>query len=89
MKAVIKLKFIFISGIFTTSLTGVYLFTWVSTARKLAGECSYDIWVKLMVNGNYKISAAAESMNDWNVHQGSSTAVLRLTKGGRVLDSTL
>lgn len=44
-----------IAGIFRATLPGVYLFSWSITARRDGGVDAYDVWVKLVVNGEHKV----------------------------------
>ena len=73
-----------IAGIFTAPVSGVYLFSWAATARKLPGEHAYDIWVKLQVNGAHQVGCVAESRDDTDDNQGSNTVLLRVNQGDQV-----
>ncbi|XP_060607030.1 uncharacterized protein LOC132759297 [Ruditapes philippinarum] len=72
------------SGIFHVPISGVFLFSWSTSARVLPGGQTYDVWVKLVVNGVHQIGAAAESQVVKDDNQGSSTIILRLKKGDEV-----
>ncbi|XP_052761389.1 caprin-2-like [Mya arenaria] len=72
------------NGRFRAPLPGLYLFSWAVTAKQLPGQIGYNIWAKLMKNGNHMIEAVAESYTDNEDNQGSSTAVLMLSRGDEV-----
>ena len=70
------------------SVSGVYLFSWTATARKLSGESGYDIWNTLQVNGRSIASGVAESYDDVDDEQGSATVVIHVNRGDLVWTSS-
>ncbi|XP_052762171.1 uncharacterized protein LOC128204803 [Mya arenaria] len=72
------------TGIFRAPVPGLYLFSWAVTARKQQGLNGYNIWAKLMMNGNHTVEAVAESYTDTEDNQGSNTAVLMMSRGDEV-----
>ena len=68
--------------------SGIYLFSWTSTSRKVPGEHSYDIWNYLKVNGQTIASSVSESDIDTEDQQGSATVVIHCTQGDAVWTSS-
>ncbi|KAL4222494.1 hypothetical protein ACF0H5_018533 [Mactra antiquata] len=72
------------TGIFNVPTTGVYLFSWSVTAKKMYDEHPYEVWVKLVINSNHQLGAVAESRNDTFDSQGSNSAVVQCTENDEV-----
>ncbi|KAL4239823.1 Complement component C1q domain [Mactra antiquata] len=68
------------TGIFNVPTTGVYLFSWSVTAKKILNEHPYEVWVKLVINGNHMLGAVAESRNDTYDSQGSNSIVVHCSQ---------
>ncbi|KAL4225574.1 Complement C1q-like protein 4 [Mactra antiquata] len=75
------------SGIFRVPVTGVYLFSWSATAKKVPTGNAYEAWSRLYVNGKVQLDAVAESRIDTYDSQGSSTVVIHCEQGWEVWTS--
>ncbi|XP_045209459.2 complement C1q tumor necrosis factor-related protein 7-like [Mercenaria mercenaria] len=68
------------TGVFTVPVDGVYLFSY------FVAEINNDqIVLRLVVNGQNKVDAVAEGLQDRHNDQGGNVVILKLTAGDRVL----
>ncbi|KAL3870858.1 hypothetical protein ACJMK2_038893 [Sinanodonta woodiana] len=72
------------TGVFSATVGGVYIFAWSVAARDDGTLSAPDIWTKLVVNGEHKVSAVAESTQLRDDEMGTNVAILRLDQGDAV-----
>ncbi|KAK3577805.1 hypothetical protein CHS0354_024849 [Potamilus streckersoni] len=72
------------TGVFSATVGGVYIFAWSVAARDDGTLSAPDIWTKLVVNGEHKVSAVAESTQIRDDEMGTNVAILRLDQGDAV-----
>ncbi|KAL3870859.1 hypothetical protein ACJMK2_038894 [Sinanodonta woodiana] len=72
------------TGVFTVPITGIYIFAWTVAARDDGNMQVPDIYTKLVVNGQHKASAVAESTQTRDDEMGTNIIILRVEKGDAV-----
>ncbi|KAK3577806.1 hypothetical protein CHS0354_024850 [Potamilus streckersoni] len=72
------------TGVFSVPITGIYIFAWTVAARDDGNLQVPDIYTKLVVNGQHKTTAMAESTQVRDDEMGTNIAILRVEKGDAV-----
>ncbi|XP_053403379.1 uncharacterized protein LOC123555672 isoform X2 [Mercenaria mercenaria] len=71
------------TGVFTCPQAGMYMFTFFIGERSNTDGIK-QMWADLVVNGNFKLTAIAETKHATEDAQGGNSAVLRLQQGDSV-----